>query len=234
MPSNLAFITGASKGIGRATALEAASWGLDVFVTARNEKELKELSKSVNNTGQKCFYKSADLNNLSEVTNLISEVNKLNRPISLMVHSAGTARVGSVSNMTLADWQLNINTNLTAPFFLTSKLVHSMVENGHIFFINSVAGKQTFPDWSAYCASKFGLKAFADSFRQESAPRGIKVTSIFPASVDTPMQDNLPYDWDRSKMLRVDDIARTIIFCYSQPDSVVIKDLEIENNAGTF
>ncbi len=234
MPSNLAFITGASKGIGRATALEAASWGLDVFVTARNEEELKSLSKSIDEIGQKCYYKTVDLNNSSEVTNLISEVINLNRPISLMVHSAGVAKIGSVNNMTLADWQLNINTNLTAPFFLSSKLLHLIAENGHVFFINSVAGKQTFPDWSSYCASKFGLKAFADSFRQEVAPQGIKVTSIFPASVDTPMQDSIPYDWDRSKMLRVDDIARAIIFCYSQPDSVVIKDLEIENNAGTF
>ncbi len=234
MPSNLAFITGASKGIGRATALEAASWGLDVFVTARNEEELKSLSKSVNGIGQKCYYKAADLNISSEVINLVSEVINLKRPISLMVHAAGVAKVGPVNKMSLADWQININTNLTAPFFLTNKLLQLMSEKGHIFFINSVAGKQTFPDWSSYCASKFGLKAFADSFRQEVAPQGIKVTSIYPASVDTPMQDSLPYDWDRSKMLQVDDVARAIIFCYSQPDSVVIKDLEIENNAGIF
>jgi NADP-dependent 3-hydroxy acid dehydrogenase YdfG len=232
--SKLAFITGASKGIGRATAIEVAKAGLDVFITARNKKELENLKKHINDIGQKCYFFPADLSNLSMVTELLDEISKLNRNISLLIHSAGTAKVGTVKNMNIADWQSTINLNLTIPFFITSKLLFSVMETGHIFFINSVAGRQSFPEWSAYSSSKFGLKALADSLRQEIVSQGIKVTSIFPASVDTPLQNDLPYDWDRTKMLKVSDVAKAIVFCYSQPASVLVKNLELENIAGTF
>ena len=234
MPSKLILVTGASKGIGRATVLEAAKSGLDVIITARNQEELKSLEVEINQIGQKCYNFSADLNNLDEIEKLEKDVKNLNQKISLLVHSAGVAKIGSVKDMTIEDWQMNIRTNLTTPFILTQKILPLMEAKGHILFINSVAGKQSFPEWSSYSASKFGLKAFADSLRSEVASDGIKVTTIYPASVDTPMQDSLPYDWDKSKMLRSSDVARAVIHCYSQPENVQIKELDIENSAGTF
>jgi NADP-dependent 3-hydroxy acid dehydrogenase YdfG len=78
------------------------------------------------------------------------------------------------------------------------------------------------------------LRALADTLRQELAPRGIKVTSIYPSSVDTPMQDQIPYDWDRSKMLKSDDVAEALVNCYQQPAHVQIKEIYLENLAGTF
>ena len=234
MRSNLAFITGASKGIGRAIALEAANSGLDVIITGRNVDELKSLENEIVQMGQNCYNFSADLNNYNSIDNLATKLNKLNQKISLLVHSAGIARVGAVKDMNIEDWELNIKTNLTAPFILTQKILPRIESKGHIIFINSVAGKQAFPEWSSYCASKFGLKAFSDSLRSEVAEDGIKVTTIYPASVDTPMQDALPYDWDKSKMLRAKDVARAVIHCFSQPENVQIKELDIENSAGTF
>jgi len=234
VPSKLILVTGASKGIGRATVLEAAKSGLDVIITARNQEELKSLEVEINQIGQKCYNFSADLNNLDEIEKLEKDVKNLNQKISLLVHSAGVAKIGSVKDMTIEDWQMNIRTNLTTPFILTQKILPLMEAKGHIIFINSVAGKQSFPEWSSYSASKFGLKAFADSLRSEVASDGIKVTTIYPASVDTPMQDSLPYDWDKSKMLRSSDVARAVIHCYSQPENVQIKELDIENSAGTF
>jgi len=234
VPSKLAFVTGASKGIGIATALEAASSGLDVIITGRNKSELDGLEKEINQTGQKWYNFSADLNNLNDIDKLVSDIINLNRKISLLVHSAGVAKVGSIREMNIENWDIIIKTNLTAPFIITQKLLPLMESNSHFIFINSVAGKQSFPEWSSYCASKFGLKAFADSLRSEVAADGIKVTTIFPASVDTPMQDSLPYDWDKSKMLRANDVARAVMHCFSQPENVQIKELDIESNAGTF
>jgi len=234
VPSKLAFVTGASKGIGRAVALEAAISGLDVIITGRNKDELNSLENKISKTGQKCYNFSAELNNVDSVEKLSEQTQNLNLKISLLVHSAGVAKVGRIKEMSIEDWELNLSTNLTAPFILTQKLLPLMESKGHIIFINSVAGKQSFPEWSSYCASKFGLKAFADSLRNEVATEGIKVTTIFPASVDTPMQDALPYDWDESKMLQANDVARAVIHCFSQPENVQIKELDIENNAGTF
>jgi len=234
VPSKLAFITGASKGIGRAVALEAANSGLDVIITGRNQGELKILENEIIQTGQQCYNFSADITNYENVEKLITKIKNVDRNISLLVHSAGVARVGDVKNMSFEDWELNLKTNLTAPFNLTQKLLPLMESKSHIVFINSVAGKQTFPEWSSYCASKFGLKAFADSLRSEIAPVGIKVTTIYPASVDTPMQDSLPYDWDKTKMLQAEDVAKAVMHCYFQPDNVQIKEFDIENNSGTF
>ena len=234
MPSKLALVTGANKGIGKAVALEAAEFGLDVIITGRNKNDLKSLENEITKAGLKCFNFSADLNNVSEMESLVNKVKNLNRKISLLVHSAGVAKVGLVSDISIEDWNLNINTNLTAPFFLTKNLLPLMESNSHIIFINSVGGRQTFPEWSSYCATKFGLKAFADSLRGEVSSHGIKVTTIFPASVDTPMQDSLPYNWDRKKMLQAKDVAKSVIHCFSQPDNVMIKELDVENSAGTF
>jgi len=232
--SKLAFISGASKGIGRAIALEAANSDLDIIITGRNEDELKSLENEINSIGQKCYNFSADLSNVKSIENLNNQIQNLNQRISLLVHSAGIAKTGNVKEMSIEDWELNLKTNLTAPFILTQKLLPLMESKSHIIFINSVAGHQSFPEWSSYCASKFGLKALADSLRSEVAVDGIKVTTIFPASVDTPMQDSLPYDWDKSKMLQAKDVAKTVIQCYMQPENVQIKELDIENNAGTF
>lgn len=232
--SKLALVTGASKGIGQAVALEAPEFGLDVIITGRNKNDLKNLENEISKSGQKCFNFTADLNNTAEIESLVNSVRNLNRKISLLVHSVGIAKVGLIKDMTLKDWKLNINTNLTAPFLLTKNLLPLIESGGQIIFINSVGGRQTFPEWSSYSASKFGLKAFADSLRSEVAADGIKVTTIFPASVDTPMQDSLPYDWDKTKMLKAKDVAKSVMHCFSQPDNVVIKELDIENNAGTF
>lgn len=232
--SKLALITGASKGIGKAVALESSKFGLDVIISGRNKEDLKKLETEISKFGKQCYNFDADINNISELEELVNRVKELDKKISLLVHSAGVAKIGLVSDMSIKDWNLNMNTNLTAPFYLTKYLLPTMASKSHIIFINSVAGRQSFPEWSSYCASKFGLKAFADSLRSEVAVDGIKVTTIFPASVDTPMHDSLPYDWDRTKMLQAKDIAKSVIHCFSQPDSVVIKDLDIENNAGTF
>ena len=207
---------------------------MDIIITGRNKDELNSLENEIKNTGQKCYKFSAELNHIESINILINQIQILNQKISLLVHSAGVAKVGNVKDMSVEDWDLNLKTNLTAPFILTQKFLPLMESKGHIIFINSVAGKQSFPEWSSYCASKFGLKAFADCLRSEVASEGIKITTIYPASVDTTMQDALPYDWDKSHMLQAKDVAKVVMHCYSQPENVQIKELDIENKAGTF
>jgi NADP-dependent 3-hydroxy acid dehydrogenase YdfG len=232
--SKLALITGASKGIGNKTALVLAESGLEIFITARNKVELKSLQEQINSIKGSCSYCAADLNHVNEVDNLIEKIKRKDKLISLMVHAAGVANVGTIKELTIEKWRNTIETNLTAAFFLTQKCIPLMERGSLIIFINSVAGKSIFPEWSAYSASKFGLKAFADTLREELKPEGIRVTTIFPSSVDTSLHDNLPYDWDRSKMLRAEDISNTILHCYKQPSFVCINELDLENFSGTF
>jgi len=234
MVSELAVVTGASKGIGRSVAKKLAETGLKIFATARNVSELESLKKEIENQSGTCVICPAELTTENELDSLVKEIAKEETKINLLIHSAGIAKTGTVEKMSFSDWQQTIDVNLTSPFQLSQKCLPYLSKSAHIFFINSVAGNQTFQEWSAYCVSKWGLRAFADTLRQELASRRIKVTSIFPSSVDTPMQDKIPYDWDRSKMLKPDDVAEALIKCYQQPAHVQIKDIYLENLAGTF
>ena len=101
-------------------------------------------------------------------------------------------------------------------------------------FINSAAGLQTYPEWGAYCASKFALRALADTLREEVKAKQIRVTSLYPASTDTEIHNDLPYNWNRKKMLTVENVAQAVIYCIEQPDNVSLKSIELENLNGTF
>jgi len=234
VPSKLALITGASKGVGRAVALALAAENITMLVTGRNENDLQRLKAEVEKQKGTCIYIVADLNDDRSIDRLIDEIALQGNELDLLVHSAGIANVGSVADMTLEAWQESLSINLTAPFYLTQRCLPFMTKGAKIIFINSVAGRTSFPEWSAYSAAKAGLAAFADTLRQEVQADGIKVISIFPTSVDTPMQDKLPYNWDRSKMLTPEQVAEIVRVCYEQPERVLLKNIEIENISGTF
>ena len=234
MPANIALVTGATKGVGRKIALCLAADGLNVLATGRNRDDLKGLQEEIIRNGGECIIFPAELTDKTQVVRLVNQVEKLDGKLTVLVHSAGIAEVGTIKEMDFHLWQQTLAINLTSPFLLTQKCLPLLGKGAHIFFINSVSGHETFPEWSAYSASKWGLRALADTLRKEVVGLGIKVTTIYPASVDTPMQEKLPYDWDRTKMLQPDDIARAILNCYRQPADVQIKELVIENIAGTF
>ena len=232
--SDLALITGASKGIGRATALKLAIEGVEILATGRNVADLESLKDEILAAGGTCHIHPAELTNDSDLNVLIDEITKSGKRLKLLVHSAAVAKVGKVEEMKKADWQDVIETNLSAPFYLTQKCLPLLNSGSQIIFINSRAGKQSFSEWAAYCASKHGLRAMADVLRAEVSVKGIRVTTIYPASVDTPMQTGLPYDWDTSKMMQPEDVARAVIDCFKQPANVTITDLELQNPAGIF
>jgi NADP-dependent 3-hydroxy acid dehydrogenase YdfG len=227
-----ALITGSTKGIGRATAMALSKAGLHIIATGRNTKELDTLKKEITAQNGTCDIFSLDLTNSDELSTLTDRIGT--QSLSLLVHCAGVALVGKIEEMNLNAWRNVLETNLTIPFILTQKCLPAMKPGSRIIFINSVGGKMAFPEWAAYCAAKHGLRALADVLRTEVAEKGIQVTSIFPTSVDTPMQAGLPYDWDRSKMLKAEDVARMIVNVYREPDNVVIKEIDLENPAGIF
>lgn len=232
--SDLVLITGASKGIGRAAALALALEGAYILATSRTEPELQHLNEEISAAGGSSDYFVNDLAQAHAVDSLIAAIQKTGKQLTFILHSAGVARVGQITDMKLSDWDATIRMNLTIPFLLTQKCLPLMTRGSKIVFINSVAGRTTFPEWAAYSASKYGLKALADTLRQEVQGQGISVTSVYPSSVDTPMQDQLPYDWDRKKMLKPEDVAKTIVQIYRQPAGVVIKEIDLENAAGIF
>ena len=233
--AKIAVVSGASRGIGAAIARSLAEHQLAVILLARNKEHLNQVTDYLKAEGGTALAYVCDITKPKDVKKLAEIIAGNNSKIELLINNAGISRTGAVEGMSVGDWNAVINTNLTGSFMLTQALLPVITEQrGQIVFINSVAGKQSFPNWAAYNASKAGLRALADTLRQELTSRGIRVTSIYPAAVDTPIHDDLPYDWDRTKMMRARDIAEAVMYCYKQAPTVRINEIDLENTAGTF
>ncbi len=229
-----AVVTGASKGIGREIARMLAGKGFGIIALARSQRRLRLLSEEIREQGGKAHYLAMDLSKPEEITGSQAFFASFSGKIELLIHNAGIVQTGKITEMDPAGWQQVLDVNLRAPFLLTQLVTPLLAPRSQIIFINSVAGIQTFPEWGAYSASKFGLKALADTLRAELEPEGIRVTSIFPSSVNTSMQDDVPYDWDRSRMLQPAEVARAVCYCADQPPHTRINELHLENSSGTF
>jgi NADP-dependent 3-hydroxy acid dehydrogenase YdfG len=222
-------ITGANRGIGREISKRLAAHGHEIIAVARNKHLLQTLADEIN-----CSFLSANLREPAEIDRIADWFDQNGRRIDTLIYSAGIARVGKLATMSLEAWQEVMLVNLTAPFYLTQVLLPHLNQPGHIIFINSTAGLHTFPEWGAYSASKYALRALADTLREELKEKKIRITSLYPTSTDTEMHDNLPYNWNRKKMLTVENVARAVVYCTEQPENVTIKSIELENFNGTF
>ncbi len=232
--SKLAVVTGASKGIGASIARELSEAGYGVLLLARSAEGLADVAGYLQAEGGTVFTLAVDLSDSREAEKINRTIDKIGLPVSVLIHNAGMVRLGTVRNLSLEDWQTTLHLNLTAPFWLTKTILPYMMDGSQIIFINSIGGKQAFPEWSAYCASKFGLRALAESLRAELENEGIRVTSIFPGSVDTPLHDDLPLNWQRDKMIKATDIGRAVLYILKQPGRVRINELELESSSGRF
>jgi NADP-dependent 3-hydroxy acid dehydrogenase YdfG len=139
----------------------------------------------------------------------------------------------------LADWQQVMNLNLTSVFQCVQAVLPKLREQkrGTIINLSSIAGHQTFPDWGAYCVSKFGLMALTKTLAAEERAHGIRVLTISPGSVNTPLWDTETVQgdgFDRTAMLTPEIVADSILHAALMPASAVIEDLILMPNAGTL
>ena len=234
MSEKLAVISGASRGIGAAIARSLAEQEYGVVLLARSKEALDGISGYLFSEALHAYPYPVDLSVSSELDGVVKHIKKIDGTVDMVIHNAGIARVGKIEEMSLADWRRVIDVNLTAPVMLTQKLLPMMKSGSRFVFVNSVAGKNSFPEWAAYSASKQGLRAFADTLRMEVAERGIRVTTLFPASVDTMLHNDLPYNWDREKMLKPNDVAKAVVDLTKQPAYVTVNEMDIESTAGHF
>jgi len=183
-------ITGASSGIGYATAKLFSERGYRVYGISRRS-ELR-----------------ADVKNYEEIKGAIERVVEKEGGLDILVVNAGIARVGYVEEFNISDWLEVINTNLNGAFYTVKAALPHIREGGHIVFVGSIASKRAFPGWSAYCASKWGLLGFAKSLGEELKGR-IKVSTVLPGAVDTPLWEGI--GGDKSRMLKAEDVAKVIL-----------------------
>ncbi|MCZ4498895.1 MAG: short-chain dehydrogenase/reductase [Marmoricola sp.] len=147
-------------------------------------------------------------------------------------HVAGTVELGTVADLDLADWQRQLAVNLTAPAVLTAALLPALrVSRGTVVFVNSSAGLVANATWSAYAASKFGLRALADALRAEEAGRGVRVTTVFPSRTATPMQEKVHAQegrvYDASRWIRPGTVTDAILHVLDLPADATIPEITL-------
>ena len=233
-----ALITGASSGIGKATALEFAKAGIDVALVSRTTDKLAKVASEARALGVNSKFYSLDLENVKTVSENIQNIISDFGNIDILVNNAGIGYTGTLSQTSLSDWQRVIDLNLTSVFQCIMGVLPAMRDRGMgtIINVSSIAGKQAFAGWGAYCVSKAGLMALSQALSQEERPHGIRVTAICPGAVNTSIwdTDTVNADFDRSKMLSPEDVAHSILYAAMLPKQAVVDELTLMPSAGVL
>lgn len=233
-----ALITGASSGIGKATALAFAKAGIDVALVSRSQDKLEAITSTLQDVGVKAKAYCVDLANIEQVKANIEAIATDFAPLDILVNNAGMGYTNSILDTPLSDWQYVMNLNLTSVLQCIQGVLPSMREQqrGTIINIASVAGEQPFPTWGAYNVSKAGLIALSKTLAAEERSNGIRVMSICPGAVNTPLwdTDTVQVDLNRSAMLTPEIVAQSILHAVMLPDSAVIESMTLMPNAGAL
>lgn len=227
---NVVVVTGASSGIGRAVARRVDA---DVVVAAgRHPGRLEDLTGA---DGTPVVPWGIDLTDVDAVgaswANMWNSLGPRAR-LTGVVHSAGVVELAAVGETTADIWQGTLTLNVTAPALLTAAVLPQLREaRGTVVFVNSTSGFTANPQWGAYSASKWALRAVADTLRTEEAPNGVRVASVFPSRTDTAMQRQVrqmergPYEPER--YLSADVVAAAIVGVLNTPTGATVTDVTL-------
>ena len=185
-------LTGAGSGIGQALARQLADRGDHLVLLVRDEDRRAQVAEEF--TSAQVLV--ADLAQPGTLNGLGREVEG---PVHSLVHAAGTVELAGVERLRLAQWQHHLDVNLTSPAVVTREFLPALrAARGSVVFVNSTAGLKASAGWSAYAASKFGLRGLADSLRVEERPYGVRVTTVYPGRTATPMQQRVHEQEERA------------------------------------
>jgi short-subunit dehydrogenase len=217
-------VTGAGSGIGALVAAALLGRGDEVHVVARSEQRASELAAQL--PGARTLV--ADLAQPASV-----EALDLPERLDSVVHAAGVVQLGTVAELSVQDWTAQVQVNLVAPAALTRVALPALrAAAGTVVLVNSGAGLFAHPQWSAYAASKHGLRALADALRAEEAAHGVRVTSIYPGRTATPMQEQVHAqegkEYDADDWIRPETVADAVLHVLDLPVDATVPDLTIK------
>jgi short-subunit dehydrogenase len=225
-------ITGSSRGIGRAIAQKLAAPDVTLLLHGRDTVALAETCKAVESKCADVVKLVHDLATEKGVSNLISQVG--GQPLNVLINNAGIAVVKPFREITFEEWKQTVGVNITAPFLLMQRFAGQMPPGSSIVNILSVAAKTAFPNWSAYCMSKFALEGLSQSIRQELRDHCIRVINIYPAATNTEIWDDVAGEWPREKMISAEVVADAVAYALSGPAEVAVENITLSNAAGNL
>jgi len=224
----VAVVTGSTKGIGYAIAEALARAGADVVVSARNEGEVAEAARRLEEVGAgRAIGVACDVRRHEDVRRLIGAAVELGG-VDILVNNAGVGVFGTVDGMSPEEWHAVIGTNLDGVFFCCHEAIPRLRERGGGWIINigSLAGRNPFAGGAAYNASKFGLLGFSEAMMLDVRNDDIRVTCIMPGSVATHFNNHDPTDADAWK-IQPEDIAQIVMDLIAMPARTLPSKIEV-------
>lgn len=242
LKNKVAIITGASSGIGYATALTLSKAGIRVAVGARRTERLQELEKQIIKNNGEILVQKTDVTRKSDCVSLVNTIVEKWGKVDILINNAGLMPLSYFKNGKVEEWEQMIDVNIKGVLYCTSAVVPYMLEkrSGHIINISSVAGRIVFAGGSVYCATKHAIAALSEGLRKELSPTyNIRVTCIEPGAVETELLESITDEsmtgfiqaTKNMETLRSDDIANAILYAVQAPGHVNVNEILIRPTA---
>jgi len=225
LTGKVALVTGASRGIGRVTALTLAEQGADVVVCARSAELLTEVASQIEALGRRALAVTADVSKTADIENLLEKALATFGRVDILVNNAGITRDGLLMRMKDEDWDSVLDTNLKSAFLLSRSLAKVMSKQryGRIINISSVVGEIGNPGQANYAASKAGLLGLTKSVARELARRNVTVNAVTPGFIETEMTDALGENARQELLSKIplgrlgqaEDVAHAVLYLAS-------------------
>ena len=236
LAGRVALVTGASSGIGDATARALAEAGAKVAIAARRHERLDVLARELGASGAEVFVLAADLAHEEESRRIVVETEAHFGRLDILVNNAGVMLLSPVDGSNPEDWRRMLELNVLAPMVSSQAALPGMRARGggHIVSISSTAGRIANPNAAGYSASKFGVVAFSESLRREVYKDNIRVTVIEPGIVETELREHIPHAGTKQaldawaagmRQLQPEDVANAVLYCVTQPSHVNVNEL---------
>ena len=244
--NKIILITGATSGIGEATALLLSRHNFDLILTGRRAEKLKKLKQKIESEGDaRVLTLNFDIRNRQETTTAIESLPEEWKNIDILINNAGLAAgLSTIDEGSIDDWEQMIDTNVKGLLYISRAVSAEMVKRkqGHIINISSIAGKETYPSGNVYCATKHAVESLTKGMRLDLLQHGIKVSSVAPGAVDTEFS-LVRFKGDKKRAEKVyegftphyaKEIAETILFVVTRPAHVNIDDILVMPAAQAF
>jgi 3-oxoacyl-[acyl-carrier protein] reductase len=232
MPSSpqTALVTGATEGIGRATAFALGRAGYRVGVCARTESKVRALLRELEKEEISASGGPADVGDPAQASRAVDEATRALGEIDVLVNNAGILIAKPFEELTLEDWNATMDTNVRSLYLMTQAVLPSMRRRRHGSIVNvaSLAGRNGFVGGTVYAASKHAVLGFSRSLMLEVRKDNVRVIAICPGSVDTSLiRDQPMLKAEASRVLQPEDVAATILLAVGLPDRAMVSELDI-------
>ena len=229
-------VTGASSGIGLAVARRLAREEVRLCLVARSMEKLQAVALELGQAGEKPLVAAADVANEEQVRRAVEGALSRFGAVDVLVNSAGTTYFTPMADTTQEQWDQVIDSNLKGVFLSCKYVVPHMLlrGSGDIVNVASIAAHQGFENSTAYCAAKHGVLGFSRALALEVRKRGLRVITVSPGSVDTPLWDPMEYSPDRSKMLRAEDVAESVVAALTISPTAAVDELVVMPRDGVL